>query len=140
MYICTTTIPPHDIPEPTDAENNNQQEGDDDMFSADLSSEERHSRLGHMASVPTAVFLSGADQFVPPLPADPEGGGGRSPVEALAETFRAAMISSSSSSSTSPPTVDGVASSVSGSAAIGSDAGARSGRRIADSAFSPFFS
>ncbi|CAM9267554.1 unnamed protein product [Ectocarpus sp. 12 AP-2014] len=73
-------------------------EGDDDMFSADLTADERHGRLGHMASVPTAAFLSGADQFVPP-------GGGRSPPEVLAETLRAAMVSSSSSSSpsSSPP-------------------------------------
>eukprot|EP00903_Cladosiphon_okamuranus_P018794 g17289.t1 len=62
-------------------------EGDDDMFSADLTPEERHARLGHMASVPTAAFLSGADEFVPP----PENGG---PVpEALAATLRAAMVS-----------------------------------------------
>ncbi|CAM9859560.1 unnamed protein product [Ectocarpus sp. 6 AP-2014] len=66
-------------------------EGDDDMFSADLTADERHDRLGYMASVPTAAFLSGADQFVPP-------GGGRSPPEVLAETLRAAMVSSSPSS------------------------------------------
>ncbi|CAN0165462.1 unnamed protein product [Pylaiella littoralis] len=103
-------------------------EGDDDMFSADLSSEERHSRLGHMASVPTAAFLSGADQFVPPLPPVPEGGGGgggggRSPVEALAATFRAAMIGSSSSAafSTASRTPDDAASpAASCAAAIGS--------------------
>lgn len=56
------------------------------MFSADLSFEERHSRLGHMASVPTAAFLSGADEFLPP-----PGSGGPVP-EALAETLRAAMV------------------------------------------------
>lgn len=68
------------------------------MFSADLTADERHGRLGHMASVPTAAFLSGADQFVPR-------GDGRSPPEVLAETLRAAMVSSSSSSSppSSPP-------------------------------------
>lgn len=57
------------------------------MFSADLTSDERHARLGHMASVPTAAFLSGADEFVPP----PESGGAVS--EALAEMLRAAMVS-----------------------------------------------
>lgn len=117
----------------------NLQEGDDDMFSADLSSEERHFRLGHMASVPTAAFLSGADQFVPPLPPVPEGGGGggggRSPVEALAATFRAAMIGSSSSAafSTASRTPDDAASpAASCAAAIGSssDSCARSGQRI----------
>lgn len=57
------------------------------MFSADLTTEERRSRLGHMASVPTAAFLSGADEFVPPP------GSGRPAPEALAETLRAAMVS-----------------------------------------------
>lgn len=81
------------------------------MFSADLTPEERDSRLGHMAWVPTAAFLSGADQFVPPLPPIPiggGGGGGRTPMEALAERFRAAMVvspsSSPSSTSTAPTT------------------------------------
>ena len=60
------------------------QDGDDDMFSSDLSVEERQFRLGHMAFVPTAVFLSGADQYVPP-------GGGRSPPEKLAAWFRAGL-------------------------------------------------
>ncbi|CAM9347536.1 unnamed protein product [Hapterophycus canaliculatus] len=60
-------------------------DGDDDMFSADLTAGERHSRLGHMASVPTAAFLSGADEFVPR-------GEGRPTPEALAETLRAAMV------------------------------------------------
>lgn len=54
------------------------------MFSSDLSVEERQSRLGHMAFVPTAAFLSGADEYVPP-------GGGRSPPEKLADWFRVAL-------------------------------------------------
>lgn len=103
------------------------------MFSADLSPEDRHSRLGHMASVPTAAFLSGADQFVPPLPHIPidggaggaggEGGGGsgsggRTPMEVLAETFRAAMVSPSSSSSTADhTTVDDAAAAAAASTA-----------------------
>eukprot|EP00752_Nemacystus_decipiens_P012651 g11205.t2 len=87
-------------------------DGDDDMFSADLSAEERHARLSHMASVPTAAFLSGADEFVPP----PESGG---PVpEALAETLRAAMVS------TPPP---GIASAGSGAGFRGG--GAHDGRQ-----------
>lgn len=36
------------------------------MFSSDLSPEERDARLGHMASVPTAAFISGADEYMPP--------------------------------------------------------------------------
>ncbi|CAM9196971.1 unnamed protein product [Ectocarpus fasciculatus] len=88
-------------------------EGDDDMFSADLTADERHSRLGHMASVPTAAFLSGADQFVPR-------GSGRSPPEALAETLRAAMVSSSSpSSSSSSPSAAACAAASSGKAEPG---------------------
>lgn len=35
------------------------------MFSSDLSVDERWSRLGHMASVPTLACLSGADEYVP---------------------------------------------------------------------------
>lgn len=73
------------------------------MFSADLTPEERHSRLGHMVSVPTAAFVSGADEFVPPAP---EG--------LLAETLRAAMVSAG------PP----------GDVSAGSAAGVRSGRGV----------
>lgn len=56
------------------------------MFSSDLSFEERWALMGHMASVPTATFLSGADEYVPP-------GEGRTP-EALAEAFRRVLIPS----------------------------------------------
>lgn len=63
-----------------------EQDGDDEMFSSDLTTEERRSRMGHMASVPTAAFLSGADEYVPP-------GNERSP-GALAEAFRAVLMPS----------------------------------------------
>ncbi|CAN0486393.1 unnamed protein product, partial [Scytosiphon promiscuus] len=43
----------------------NCQEGDDDMFSSDLSPDERDARLGHIASVPMAAFISGADEYMP---------------------------------------------------------------------------
>lgn len=55
------------------------------MFSSDLTSQERWSRMGHMASVPTAVFLSSADQYVP-------GGDPRRTPEALAEAFRSVLM------------------------------------------------
>lgn len=58
------------------------------MFSSELPAEEQRLRLGHMASVPTAAFLSGADEYVPP-------GGGRSPPEALAEFLRGALCGGS---------------------------------------------
>lgn len=67
------------------------QEGDDDMFSSELTVEEQRFRLGHMSSVPTAAFLSGADEYVPP-------GAERSPPEALAEFFRAALCGGSTPS------------------------------------------
>lgn len=86
------------------------------MFSADLNSEERHARLGHMASVPTAAFLSGADEFMPP-----PGRGGAVPA-ALAETLRAAMVSAA-------PTDDESA---------GSGAGARLGRGTVPCFLVPF--
>lgn len=36
------------------------------MFSSDLSPDEWDARMGHMASVPTAAFISGADEYIPP--------------------------------------------------------------------------
>ena len=85
------------------------QDGDDDMFSADLTAKERHARLGHMACVPTAAFLSGADEFVLP----PERGG---PVpEALAEMLRAAMVSAPPLGDTSADSGAGVRSGREGS-------------------------
>ena len=68
----------------TGGNSNTHQDGDDDMFSSDLSVEELQSRLGHMAFVPTAAFLSGADEYVPP-------GGVRSPPERFADWFRRAL-------------------------------------------------
>lgn len=64
------------------------------MFSSDLSFEERWALMGHMASVPTAAFLSGADEYVPP-------GEGRTP-EALAEAFRSVLIPSGNVPGVSP--------------------------------------
>lgn len=56
------------------------------MFSSDLSPDERDARLGHMASVPTAAFISGADEYVPPGVAGPS-----ADKEPLAEKFRAVL-------------------------------------------------
>lgn len=91
------------------------------MFSADLTPDERHSRLGHMASVPTAAFLSGADEFVPQ-------GEGRPTPEVLAETLRAAMVASTASPATPP--ADGGAAAASGGD-DGAGALARSGNGCA---------
>lgn len=38
------------------------------MFSLDLTADERHARMGHMTCVPTAAFISGADEYAPVLP------------------------------------------------------------------------
>lgn len=56
------------------------------MFSSDLSPDERHARLGHMASVPTAAFISGEDQYMPPNVAGPT-----ADIELLADKFRATL-------------------------------------------------
>lgn len=57
------------------------------MFSSDLTKSEREARLGHMRDVPTAAFLSAADQFVPP-------GDARSP-EALRVMFERTLFRAS---------------------------------------------
>ena len=41
------------------------QDGDDDMFSSDLSVEERQFRLGHMASYPQRCFFPGPTSMCP---------------------------------------------------------------------------
>lgn len=43
-----------------------QKNGDDDMFSSDLTDEELSALLGHLAPLPTLVIASGADEYVPP--------------------------------------------------------------------------
>lgn len=68
------------------------------MFSSDLSADEQRFRLGHMASVPTAAFISGSDEYVPRggKEGEDEVDRSRSP-ETLAQNLRTVLLQKTSS-------------------------------------------